>query len=781
MPRSSVDSFILLFLTLFYMSNALRQFSKTSLGKQGLRSLTTSGLWQLSKLHPYSTLSIFPRFSTSYFPSSSSSLSLSLSLCSHLSRFQSIPTSCLYCTSSTKLYGENADPPEVHRTLSQQKIDEAMREDLKRYRKRIAIEEGKQPYHVFSNKAMENIITAKPLNDDELLDLVGVGKKTVSNYGVAIYKIISGYIDDQVKADRMKNISRDGPNIENRSRSKKSPKLKLTADTKRDIPSIDKMNDEQKAAAHRIINMEQSLFLTGSAGTGKSYLLQYVIGELQKKYGMEAVAISAPTGVAAVNIGGQTVHSFAGIGLGTGSIQSLVNRVKKSRQAVQRWQQTKILIIDEVSMLSRGLFDVLDEIARKIRKSDELFGGIQVILVGDFMQLPPVNIGSRETDFCFNSWKWRSLFADGRNIEYFSKMCRHNDPDFIEILNGIRRGDISSSLLSKLDECLVTVKPPPMDGIKPTTLYCTNRDVDEMNENELNKLSTHAEEFIARDIWRGETPSASLRKWSLEAAEKRSPKGIKLKVGAQVMLTRNRMGSSQHDDLYNGSRGVVEAFVESSTNSNEVLPLVRFDNGVTIPIGRVEFPFRRPGDESELVRFQLPLKLAWAMTVHKAQGSTLTRAELHLGNAFEHGQVYVALSRLRSLSGLWLNRRIPRTSIIVHPAVINYYKELFAMINSVENTDEDREKHGNDAEGMSGCKEESAPIGETEKTLSAPFPSRESIFQEDSGEEYILEDTLDALDQHQGWATNVWSSSTFSDGYSESLMANNNGPDSYWR
>lgn len=225
---------------------------------------------------------------------------------------------------------------------------------------------------------------------------------------------------------------------------------------------LSSLNEEQRVSAKRILQ-GGNFFITGSAGTGKSYLLKYLIQELAHKHGNGRVAVTAPTGVAAVNIGGQTLHYFSGIGLGNGDRNKLLATLRKSPSAVERWQLTEVLIIDEISMLDKALFETLDCIARSIRGVNLPFGGMQLLLVGDFLQLPPIG---PTADFCFKSNVWDDCgLSNTENIVFLRQMCRQTDIEFMRILNEVRQGRISDELLHCLDRCLVDKKQRPNDGI----------------------------------------------------------------------------------------------------------------------------------------------------------------------------------------------------------------------------------------------------------------------------------------------------------------------------
>jgi ATP-dependent DNA helicase PIF1 len=320
-------------------------------------------------------------------------------------------------------------------------------------------------------------------------------------------------------------------------------------------------------------------------------------------------------GVAAINVGGQTINTFAGIGLGRGDREKLIQKVVSSDIALDRWKRTHVLIIDEISMLGRELFELVDGIARRAKGNDLPFGGIQVIVVGDFLQLPPVQ-NHVQGKFCFESSSWS---AAGFNLPsgriFLRNIIRQSDPVFIDMLNNVRVGQLPEKYMEVLNACVVSQKPLPVDGIMPTKLYCINKDVDNENTHNLNALPGDVIDIEAIDEWI-DTPSAK-RRGILDIAEKTIPKNIQLKKGAQVMLLRNRSlydpgpaGDKQKSlGLVNGSRGVVVGFTKSVVGEGMV-PIVRFDNGKELTIGRVDYVVRTP-DSHVLKRKQIPLKLAW--------------------------------------------------------------------------------------------------------------------------------------------------------------------------
>jgi ATP-dependent DNA helicase PIF1 len=288
------------------------------------------------------------------------------------------------------------------------------------------------------------------------------------------------------------------------------------------------------------------------------------------------------------------------------------------------------------------------------------FGGIQLVLVGDFFQLPPVGLGNYGKGFAFQAQAW---MACGTRAFVFKEVVRQrNDQAFVAVLNDIRMGKCSDRTRLKLNSCCTSRKPAPKDGIYPTKLYSTNRNVDTENMLKLQKLPGQAHVFNAEDEFIG---SPSERKQLADVMGKKIAQHLHLKLDAQVVLLRNEPTLG----LVNGSRGVVMDFEDS-------FPKVRFDGGVMHTVKPASY--KSKGGAGSMTRWQLPLKLAWALTIHKAQGMTLSRAELMLSDCFEYGQAYVALSRVTSLSGLWLTGDgVQPSAVKAHPDVKEFYAAEF--------------------------------------------------------------------------------------------------------
>ena len=382
-----------------------------------------------------------------------------------------------------------------------------------------------------------------------------------------------------------------------------------------------------------------------------------------------ATFFTASTGLAAVNISGQTLHSFAGVGLGEGDASDLLRRVMVAQHARRRWQTCQILVIDEVSMIDRVLFDKLEYIARSIRKNPLPFGGIQLILTGDFLQLPPV----KGRGFAFESRSWSECVPVV--IELQSVFRQKNDSSLVGILNQFRRGVVDRAAAAAMQAC-INRSFDTSDGIEATELYAMKAQVSSENDERLAKLDTAEVEYAALD--KGNATYLEQLTRSCNAVER-----LLLKEGAQVMLIKNLTSA-----LVNGSRGVVVSFDVQDANEMQSehrrvspsgrWPRVKFTNGSEMTL----LPERwdvEVSQKSVASRTQVPLMLAWSLTVHKCQGMTLDRVRLHLGSIFEYGQAYVALSRIRSLDSLSIKDKFPQHVIKAHPKALQFYDELHAQ------------------------------------------------------------------------------------------------------
>lgn len=372
----------------------------------------------------------------------------------------------------------------------------------------------------------------------------------------------------------------------------------------------------------------ESVLLTGPAGAGKTFVLNQFI-RLAKNEGKH-VSVTATTGLAATHLGGTTIHSWAGIGVNDFVPQGFADHVAKGRREII--EKTDVLIIDEISMLHDYRLDMVDEVCRLIRKKDEPFGGIQVVMSGDFFQLPPINRGdSRAGGFVVNSNVWQELDP---TICYLSEQHRQDDEVLLDVLNALRAGDIRRNHAEKLLE-RVAVQPDE-DAIL-TELHTVNIDVDTLNEKKLAELDGD-ELFYTQTTTGSDNYVENLQRSVL------APSVLRLKQGALVMAVKNAL-----DRKYvNGSLGIVTAF-EPATE----YPIVEFKNGRMVTMQPDTWELR-DGDKKRASITQIPLRLAWAITVHKSQGMTLDAARIDLRKAFVEGMGYVALSRVKNLDNLYL-------------------------------------------------------------------------------------------------------------------------------
>lgn len=370
------------------------------------------------------------------------------------------------------------------------------------------------------------------------------------------------------------------------------------------------------------------MLLTGPAGAGKTYVLNQFI-KLAKSEGKH-VSVTATTGLAATHLGGTTIHSWAGIGVHDSLPSNFAEHVAKGRREII--ERTDVLIIDEISMLHDFRLDMVDEVCRAVRKKDEPFGGIQVIMSGDFFQLPPINRGdSRAGGFVVNSQVWQELQP---TICYLQEQHRQDDEQLLDILNALRAGDLRRHHAETL---LARTEVYPDDLEQLTELHTVNIDVDALNEAKLKQLDED-ELTYEQTTTGGANYVESLQRSVL------APAALKLKKGALVMAVKN----SPERKYANGSLGIVIDF-----QPHTEYPIVEFKNGKEVAMVPDTWELR-DGDKKRASITQIPLRLAWAITVHKSQGMTLDAARIDLRKAFVEGMGYVALSRVKSLDTLYL-------------------------------------------------------------------------------------------------------------------------------
>lgn len=381
--------------------------------------------------------------------------------------------------------------------------------------------------------------------------------------------------------------------------------------------------------ALEIMKTGENIFLTGAPGAGKTYVLNQYIDYL-KDHGIEA-AITAPTGIAASHIGGMTLHSFFGIGIRDTLSQYDIENLTEKKYIWERMKNLKVLVIDEISMLSPNLLNSIDAILKTFKFSTEPFGGVQTILVGDFFQLPPISRTDPEKRFAFQSDAWSNL---NPIVCYLETSFRHKDNVLKNILSEIRKGDVSEESMNHF-RSRYKKNPENMEHI--TRLYTHNADVDTINIQALKELDAPIKIYDANTKgpkkWTEKIFSTSLVLEKLE-----------VKKGALVFFIKN----NYEKGYINGTLGAIVDFDVFN------VPIVETTDGSRIKAERMDWHFEDADGKPKASVSQIPLRLAWAITVHKSQGMTLEAAEIDLSRAFEPGQGYVALSRITTLSGLKL-------------------------------------------------------------------------------------------------------------------------------
>jgi ATP-dependent DNA helicase PIF1 len=435
---------------------------------------------------------------------------------------------------------------------------------------------------------------------------------------------------------------------------------------------------EQQLAFDKFVE-GKNVFITGPGGSGKSALIKkiwkYCLSNEKK------VSVTALTGCAAILLDckATTLHSWAGIGLGNGSLDDIVTKILKNKNKKKNWKVTSVLIVDEVSMLSLKLFNLLNAIGKQVREDRRPFGGLQIIFSGDFYQLPPV--GDKDdidsTRFCFESEDWNASFPT--QIELV-KIFRQKDETYATILNQLRQGILKKKTVDILSSLVGKEKPKDLI-VEPTKLFPTRLQVDEINSEKMKTIDSEIVNFemqFLKDLPINTMHEKTVRsffhnddivrEFEFIANNLICDKFLNVKLGSQVMCIVNIKDEFGVDILCNGSQGKITGFCLITK-----APIVLFNNGITKTMSPyIWLSEKIPGVGVS----QIPLILAWALTIHKSQGASLDSAEIDAGSGiFECGQTYVALSRVKSLEGLYLTS-FDISKIRINKKVKEFYQNL---------------------------------------------------------------------------------------------------------
>lgn len=432
------------------------------------------------------------------------------------------------------------------------------------------------------------------------------------------------------------------------------------------------LNDNTK----RIISLiedKNNIFVTGGAGTGKSYILNQLRLHYRNK-----LHVTSTTGISALNISGQTIHSWAGIGIADKPVDVVVATIRKNPILLKQLLLAELLAIDEISMLDNDTFDYLNDVLKAVRKDKRPFGGIQLLLFGDFFQLPPVGL-DEETgiDFCFNSHSWKELNLKTILLE---EVKRQSDKEFINALNNVREDKTDVDDMKVFFQCDYDFDyEPPRDILQ---IFSTNNRADAYNAQCFAEIESEPFEYVSKDellIYNRDQEAVSINLDSPEAdklseydrncvkrfnEDCKATHVLELKVGCRVMLVKNQNIKA---GLVNGSCGTVSNLTKNSIT-------VLFDNGVEVNVSPENFEYIKE-NRPKVRRRQFPLRLAYGITIHKSQGMTFDKLVVNFNRIFAYGQAYVALSRTRSKEGLIIKGFDPN-KIKANPKVIEFYKNL---------------------------------------------------------------------------------------------------------
>lgn len=449
--------------------------------------------------------------------------------------------------------------------------------------------------------------------------------------------------------------------LKKEDRNNDSTKVVLKEPAEIEDPNFEKINNLIKAG--------YNIFITGGAGTGKSYTLN----KLKSIY-KDTLNITSTTGISAINVNGQTIHSWAGIGLANKPIDEIVRKIKKNNTLYKQLILCKMLAIDEISMLDDYVFDYVNEVLKGVRENREPFGGIQILLFGDFFQLPPVDDNRQ---YCFKSKTWEEL---NLKTVILKETKRQSEKELVDALNNVRIDKTSVDDLRVFYERDISpTEEPPKDILR---IFSTNNDADMYNKKCFEEIPDRPYEYESKDElyvydYKDECTiydtkdltDKKITDYDLKLLKKfnedcKAPQTLELKEGCRVMLLKNL---DIKKGLANGSCGTVKQLTSSSID-------ILFDNGVRSNLIPMEFEYIKEG-KTKIKRTQYPLRLAYGITIHKSQGMTFDKLVVNFNKIFAYGQAYVALSRTKTLDGLII-QGFDHNKIAANKEVIEFYKKL---------------------------------------------------------------------------------------------------------
>lgn len=450
-------------------------------------------------------------------------------------------------------------------------------------------------------------------------------------------------------------------------------KKSVSENNKKQVSNIKDIVFEQ---IFSLVEDGHNIFVTGGAGVGKSYTLN----KLKDKYGKK-LHITSTTGISAINVNGQTLHSWAGIGLANKPIDEIVKKIRNKPTLYKTLLCCEMLAIDEISMLDNITFDYVNDVLKAVRENDKPFGGIQILLFGDFFQLPPVRMKEDGKDFCFNSRTWKEL-----NLKtiILKEVKRQTEKELSEALNNVRIDKTNADDLK-----VFYTRDVEPDFIAPKDIlqiFGTNADADAYNDKCFNEIPERPYIYEAKDeiylyndigepsvtvINTKDITDKNISKYDLMALKKfnedcKAPDKLELKEGCRVMLLKNL---DVKKGLANGSCGTIKQLTSGSID-------ILFDNGVRANMLPVEFEYIKEG-RTKIKRTQYPLRLAYGITIHKSQGMTFDKLVVNFNRIFDYGQAYVALSRTKTLDGLII-KGFDHNKIVANKEVVEFYKRLEA-------------------------------------------------------------------------------------------------------